>query len=60
MNTMNNFTNDELHLISDALIAAIRANSEAAKMTISLDAVREIDICNKALSVLNSKVCSLL
>ena len=57
---MNDFTNDELILISNALIQAIQSNNEAAKLTVSRVAVDAIRRSNATLAALNSKVCNLI
>lgn len=56
----NTFTNEELIVISNALILAIQNNNEAAKLTISREAVEEIGKSSNALCKLNSKVCSMM
>lgn len=55
---MNTFTNNELLLISNALLLAIQNNNEAAKLTVSEKVVEEIGRSSKELQALNSKVCA--
>lgn len=55
-----NFTQKELMLISDALIAAISANNEAAKLTTSRAAVEDMRIDNDLLCAVNRKVCGMV
>ena len=59
---MNNniFTQDELRLLSDALIIAIRSNSEAAKLTISGRVIDAIRANNDVLAYLNTKICRMM
>lgn len=57
---MNDFTNDELILISNALIQAIQSNNEAAKLTVSRAAVEAIGRSSGQLARLNSKICNLI
>lgn len=56
----NTFTNEELIMISNALILAVWSNNEAAKLTISREAVEEIGKSSNALCNLNKKVCSMM
>ena len=54
------FSNEELELLSAALIIAIQNNNEAAKLTVSQKAVSDLIICNTALRKLNTKICNLM
>lgn len=54
------FTDEELFLLSDALILAIRENSEAMKHITSSRAKAALDDHIDALSYLNTKVCNMM
>lgn len=54
------FTQDELRLLSDAILCAIQANGTAAKLTTSPRAVTAIMEHNDRLRELNNKVCGMM
>lgn len=54
------FTQDELQMLSDAILCAIHANGNAMKLTTSRTAVEDMmDECNR-LKELNDKVCGMM
>ena len=54
------FTDEDLSLLSDALILAIHENSEAMKHITSSRAKAALDDHIDALSYLNTKVCNMM
>lgn len=57
---MEYFTQAELRLLSDALICAIRSNTEAAKMATGEHIMEAFRQDNAELRWLNTKVCNLM
>ena len=55
-----NFTDNELHMISDGLIALIRDAGEAKKLIHSEKTLASIDEETKQLVSLNDKVCNMM
>jgi hypothetical protein len=53
------FTQEELKMLSDAILCAIQANGTAAKLTTSPRAVTAIMEHNVRLKELNNKVCDM-
>ena len=54
------FTQDELQMLSDAILCAIQANGTAAKLTTSPRAVTAIMEHNDRLRELNNKICGMM
>jgi hypothetical protein len=54
------FTQDELNLLSQAILCAIQANGTAAKLTTSQRAVTDIMEHNDRLRELNNKICGMM
>ena len=54
------FTPAELEMLSNALIVAIQNNNDAARLTVSREAVEAIGRSSKALAALNSKICGMM
>lgn len=51
------FSNDELQILSEAILAAIYNNCEAAKLTTSHKAVDAISAHSEILRHLNDRIC---
>ena len=60
MNNAEYFTQEELSLISDALISAIKQESECAVNTFSKEAAELSIKMSRRLRDLNTKVCNLM
>lgn len=54
------FTNEELYILSDALLNLIRTTNEALKLTYDNKSIEALRNVNEIYRKLNNKVCSMM
>ena len=58
--TMCEFTDDEIYILSDALLSLIRGTNEALKLTYDKKCIGELQKVARKYQTLNEKVCKYL